>query len=149
MKLSIIVPVYNVKNYLSDCLDSILNQTYRDFEMILVDDGSTDGSGELCDQYAAQDERISVIHQKNQGLSVTRNHGIARAKGEYLMFVDSDDYLCAGMHWSFWQSVRTGVIWLPLTGVRFRMEKSRRRAVLGGHRAVRGRKLPNGRRLFG
>lgn len=93
MKLSIIVPVYNVKNYLSDCLDSILNQTYRDFEMILVDDGSTDGSGELCDQYAAQDERISVIHQKNQGLSVTRNHGIARAKGEYLMFVDSDDYL--------------------------------------------------------
>ena len=92
IKFSIIVPVYNVKDYLGECLDSILSQTYRDFEMILVDDGSTDGSGELCDQYAAQDERIRVIHQSNQGLSAARNNGIARAKGEYLMFVDSDDY---------------------------------------------------------
>lgn len=93
MKFSVIIPVYNVKPYLGECLDSILSQTYGDFEMILVDDGSTDGSGELCDRYAAQDARICVIHQSNQGLSAARNHGIAQAKGEYLMLVDSDDYL--------------------------------------------------------
>ena len=92
MKFSIIIPVYNVKPYLKECMDSILNQTYKDYEVILVDDGSTDGSGKLCDEYAVL-ENIRCIHQTNQGLSEARNHGIAAAKGEYLMFVDSDDYL--------------------------------------------------------
>lgn len=93
MKFSIIIPVYNVKSYLGECLDSILTQTYKDFEIILVDDGATDGSSQLCDRFASQDVRIKVYHQKNQGLSVARNHGIAQARGEYLMLVDSDDYL--------------------------------------------------------
>lgn len=90
MKFSIIVPVYNVKPYLRECVDSILMQTYKDYEVILIDDGSTDGAETLCDEYAKQ-ENIICIHQKNQGLSAARNNGIALAKGEYLMFVDSDD----------------------------------------------------------
>lgn len=90
MKFSIIVPVYNVKPYLRECVDSILMQTYKDYEIILIDDGSTDGAETLCDEYVKQ-ENIICIHQKNQGLSAARNNGIALAKGEYLMFVDSDD----------------------------------------------------------
>lgn len=89
--VSIVVPVYNVQEYLSSCLDSIRNQTYEDFEMILVDDGSTDGSGGLCEQYAEMDHRIRVIHQPNGGLSAARNTGIKAAKGEFICFIDSDD----------------------------------------------------------
>lgn len=91
--LSIIVPVYNVKQYLSKCVESISNQTFTDFELILVDDGSTDGCGELCDIYKNKDSRIKVIHQMNQGLSAARNAGIKIASGEYLGFSDSDDWL--------------------------------------------------------
>lgn len=89
---SIIVPVYNVEKYLPQCVDSILRQTYGSFEVILVDDGTKDRSGELCDQYAAQDERIKVIHKKNGGLSSARNAGIREAQGKYIIFMDSDDY---------------------------------------------------------
>ena len=89
---SIIVPVYNVEKYLPQCVDSILRQTYGSFEVILVDDGTKDRSGELCDQYAAQDERIKVIHKKNGGLSSARNAGIREARGKYIIFMDSDDY---------------------------------------------------------
>lgn len=92
-KVSIIVPVYQVKKYLSQCIESILNQTFTDFELILVDDGSTDGSEKMCDQYAKADDRILVIHKKNGGLSEARNRGIDAASGEYLLFVDSDDYI--------------------------------------------------------
>ncbi len=91
MKISVVIPVYNVKPYLERCVNSVLNQTYKDLEIILVDDGSTDGSGELCDQIAFTDKRICVIHQENQGLSEARNTGIQKARGEYLVFVDSDD----------------------------------------------------------
>lgn len=91
--VSVIVPVYNVKPYLQECLDSILQQSYTKMEIILIDDGSTDGSGAICDDYARKDDRIQVIHQQNQGLSAARNRGIERATGEYLCFVDSDDYL--------------------------------------------------------
>ena len=75
-KISVIVPVYNVEKYLSRCIDSILNQTFRDFELILVDDGSPDKSGEICDEYAKKDDRIKVIHKKNGGVSIARNTGI-------------------------------------------------------------------------
>lgn len=91
--VSIIVPVYNVKRYVSKCLDSLVNQTYANVEIILVDDGSTDGSGEICDEYEKKYANILVIHQKNKGLSGARNTGIAVAKGEYVTFVDSDDFV--------------------------------------------------------
>lgn len=93
MRLSIIVPVYKVEAYLQECIDSILAQSYTDFEMILVDDGSPDRCGEMCDKYADKDPRIKVIHQKNGGLSAARNTGIDASKGEFITFVDSDDFI--------------------------------------------------------
>ena len=92
-KVSIIVPVYNVEVYLERCVKSIINQTYTNIEILLVDDGSTDKSGILCDELAECDERIAVFHKENGGLSDARNNGIDRAAGEYLLFVDSDDYI--------------------------------------------------------
>jgi len=90
--ISVIVPVYNVQQYLRQCVDSIIGQTYSDLEIILVDDGSTDGSGRICDEYARQDARVSVIHKENGGLSSARNAGIELARGERVLFIDSDDY---------------------------------------------------------
>ena len=89
---SIIVPVYNVEKYLPQCVESILRQTYENFEVILVDDGAKDRSGEICDEFAAKDERVSVIHKQNGGLSSARNAGSREAQGTYILFVDSDDY---------------------------------------------------------
>ena len=91
--ISVIVPIYQVEKYLEQCLDSILNQTYRNLEIILIDDGSPDHCGEICDRYASQDARIKVIHQPNAGLSAARNAGMDIAKGEYISFIDSDDYI--------------------------------------------------------
>ena len=91
--LSVIVPVYKVEAYLRECVDSILAQTYQNLEIILVDDGSPDNCGAICDEYAAKDSRVKVIHKPNGGLSDARNAGMAIATGEYLMFVDSDDLL--------------------------------------------------------
>ena len=91
--LSIIVPVYNVEKYIERCIKSILNQSFTNFELILVDDGSPDKCGEICDEYEKKDSRIKVIHKKNGGLSDARNAGIERAKGEYIAFVDSDDFI--------------------------------------------------------
>lgn len=91
--VSIVVPVYNVELYLRECLDSLCGQTYRDIEIILVDDGSGDGSGKICDEYAQADARIQVIHKQNEGVSAARNEGIRQAGGEYLIFVDADDYI--------------------------------------------------------
>lgn len=91
--ISIIIPIYNQEKYLRKCLDSILNQTYKNFEAILIDDGSTDSSPELCDKFAKEDDRIKVIHKVNAGVSETRNLGISIAKGEYICFIDSDDYI--------------------------------------------------------
>lgn len=91
--ISVIVPVYNVEDYLEKCLDSIINQTYKNLEIILIDDGSTDSSSRICDAYAERDGRIKVIHRKNGGPSEARNDGIAAATGDYIMFVDSDDYM--------------------------------------------------------
>lgn len=91
--ISIIVPVYNVEKYLSQCIKSVLNQSYTNWELILIDDGSPDNSPEICDYYAAHNKKIKVIHKKNGGLSSARNVGIDTAKGSYITFLDSDDYL--------------------------------------------------------
>lgn len=93
MKLSIVIPVYNTENLLPACVDSVLNQTFRDYELILVDDGSTDNSLALCREYAEKHDHIRVIHQENAGASAARNAGIEAAKGEYIHFIDSDDLL--------------------------------------------------------
>ena len=91
--ISIVVPVYNVESYIRQCIESLLNQTYRYLDIILVDDGSLDTSGMICDEYAAADKRITVMHQSNQGVSAARNQGVQTAKGEYIAFVDADDWL--------------------------------------------------------
>lgn len=91
--ISIIVPVYNVEKYLERCIESILNQTFTGFELILVDDGSTDLSGDICDKYSKKDKRIKVIHKQNGGLSSARNAGLEIASGDYIAFIDSDDFV--------------------------------------------------------
>lgn len=92
-KVSIIIPIYNAEANLKRCIDSVLKQDFEDFELILMDDGSKDGSGSICDEYAKKDERIIVVHKQNSGVSDTRNQAIALAKGEYLQFLDSDDWI--------------------------------------------------------
>lgn len=96
--ISVIIPVYNNEQYLSRCIDSVINQTYKNLEIILVDDGSTDNSGKICDEYALKDNRIKVIHKENGGVSSARNVGLDIAKGEYIGFVDSDDYIEKDMY---------------------------------------------------
>lgn len=96
--LSVIVPVYNVENYLVKCINSILNQTFSDFELLLIDDGSTDNSGKMCDNFALKDRRIKVFHQPNSGLSMARNIGIEHSSGKYLSFIDSDDWIEKDMY---------------------------------------------------
>lgn len=91
--ISVIIPVYNVEKYLKECLDSVINQTHKNIEIILIDDGSTDNSGKICDEYRKKDDRIIVIHKSNEGLSSARNDGLIHAKGKYIQFIDSDDYV--------------------------------------------------------
>ncbi len=103
--VSIIIPVYNAEKTIDRFVDSVLNQTYKDFELLLLDDGSTDGSGGICDGYAKKDPRIRAVHKENSGVSDTRNQGIAMAKGEYLQFLDSDDWLMPNGTESFVRAV--------------------------------------------
>ena len=91
--ISVIVPIYNVRDYLIQCINSIQSQTYRNIEIVLVDDGSNDGSGGICDIFAGSDQRIKVIHQINQGVMAARRSGVENANGEYIGFVDGDDYI--------------------------------------------------------
>ena len=93
--VSVIIPVYNVEKYLERCVDSVLAQTYTNLEIILIDDGSTDTSGKICDEYAQKDARIRVLHKKNTGIADTRNIGLDISKGEYIAFVDSDDFVAS------------------------------------------------------
>ena len=97
-KISVIVPVYNIEKYLVRCIESIRLQTYKNIEIILVDDGSTDNSGKICDEYKQKDERIVVVHKQNGGLSSARNAGLEKAQGDYIGFVDSDDYISEKMY---------------------------------------------------
>ncbi|SFG65331.1 glycosyltransferase family 2 protein [Oribacterium sp. WCC10] len=96
--ISVIVPVYNVEPYLRKCLDSIVNQTYKDLEILVIDDGSTDGCGKICDEYGEKDKRIRVFHTENRGLSAARNLGLDEAKGDWIGFVDSDDWIDEDMY---------------------------------------------------
>ena len=93
--VSVVLPIYNVEKYLSRCLESVVNQSYRKLEIILVDDESPDKCPEICDKWAAKDSRIKVIHKKNGGLGYARNTGIENATGEYICFIDSDDYIAS------------------------------------------------------
>ena len=104
--ISIIVPVYNVEKYLKKCVDSIVNQTYKNLEIILVDDGATDNSGKICDELVELDNRIKVYHKKNGGLSDARNYGVERATGDYIGFVDSDDYIDAEMYERLYEAIK-------------------------------------------
>ena len=97
-QISVVVPVYKVEPYLRKCLDSIVNQTYRDLEIILIDDGSPDNCGRICDEYAERDARIRVVHQENSGLSAARNAGLKLVSGSYIGFVDSDDWIEPDMY---------------------------------------------------
>lgn len=96
--ISVIIPIYNAELYLNRCIESVLHQTYSNLEVILVDDGSTDHSGEICDSYRETDKRVKVIHQENGGPSLARNRGLRLAKGEYIGFIDSDDYMAGDMY---------------------------------------------------
>ena len=93
VKISIIVPIYNVEHYLRSCIESIISQSYSDWELLLIDDGSPDRSGEICDEYAKNDDRIRVFHKKNGGVSSARNLGLDKAQGEWVTFIDADDYI--------------------------------------------------------
>lgn len=106
--ISVIVPIYNVEKYLTRCVESLLSQTLENIEIILINDGSTDGSGAMADEFAAQDKRIRVIHQKNVGLGLTRNVGLEVARGEYIGFVDSDDWVRPEMYETLYNAGKTG-----------------------------------------
>ncbi|WP_026509840.1 MULTISPECIES: glycosyltransferase family 2 protein [unclassified Butyrivibrio] len=96
-EVSVIIPVYNIREYIGGCIESVINQTYRDMEIILVDDGASDGSGEICDEYAAKDERIRVIHKENGGLISAWSEGVKAANGRYALFIDGDDWVETNM----------------------------------------------------
>ena len=96
--ISVIIPVYNVEKYLNECIDSVINSTYKDLEIILVDDGSSDNCPQICDKYACMDNRIKVIHKENEGLSSARNEGFNIANGDYISFIDSDDYISTNLY---------------------------------------------------
>lgn len=116
-EISIIVPVYNVEKYLHKCVDSILAQTFTDFELILVDDGSPDNSGAICDEYEKKDERVKVIHKKNGGLSDARNAGIDAAQGRYFGFVDSDDYIENDMYELLYKNIIENSAEMSICGI--------------------------------
>lgn len=118
-ELSIIVPVYKVEKYLPRCIDSILAQTFGDFELILIDDGSPDGCGRICDEYAKKDKRIVVIHQKNMGVSAARNAGLDIARGRYIGFVDSDDWIEPQMYEVMMDAIRENGADMAVCGVRY------------------------------
>ena len=115
--ISIIVPVYNVEKYLAKCIDSIICQTYKNIEILLVDDGATDNSGSICDEYAKKDERIRVIHKQNGGLSDARNRGIIESRGELLGFIDSDDYIDVDMYEVLYNTMKVHDADMSMCGV--------------------------------
>ena len=116
--ITVIVPVYNTEAYLGQCVDSLLHQSYSDLEILLVDDGSTDGSGELCERFALKDSRVRVIHQVNGGLSATRNVGLNVVRSPYIGFVDSDDWIHPEMYASLYRDILTYQAQMAVCGIR-------------------------------
>lgn len=140
--ISIIVPIYKVEQYLRACLDSISSQTYQNFEAILVDDGSPDLCGAICDEYAEKDPRFRVIHQKNAGVSAARNIGIEKSHGEYIMFVDGDDYISAAMCEQLATALELSQadivicgFWVVESGKKWRVSREQKR-IINGKEAV-------------
>lgn len=129
MKISVIVPIYNTEKYLHKCIDSILNQTFKDLEVILVDDGSTDSSGAICDEYSKKDNRVVVVHKPNGGLSDARNAGIDVAKGEYISFIDSDDFITQTMMETMYELAQKMGAEISITGRINRFEFNNREIV--------------------
>ena len=118
-KLSVIVPIYNVEEYLANCIESILNQTFKDFELILINDGSTDNSLEICYRYRDRDKRINVINKKNGGVSSARNIGIEISKGEYIAFVDPDDDIEINMYEELMGIMENNNVDIVVSGFKF------------------------------
>ena len=117
--ISIIVPVYKVEKYLPRCIESILNQTYKDLELILIDDGSPDNCPQICDEYAKKDSRIVVLHQKNKGVSAARNAGLKRARGEYIGFVDPDDWVKPEIYEGMLDAFKSADAYLVICGYNY------------------------------
>ena len=115
--ISVIIPVYNVEPYVKRCIDTVLNQTYKNIEIIIVDDGSTDNSGKICDEYKNKDNRVIVIHKENGGLSDARNTGIEKCKGKYIIFVDSDDYIETTMVEKLYNDIKSSNADISICGI--------------------------------
>lgn len=113
-KISVIIPVYNSEKYIRECLDSVLSQTYSDFEVLIINDGSTDISGEICEEYAKKDLRISVFHKENGGVSSARNLGLEKAQGEWISFLDSDDWISNDYFKCFKEDIPNKIDWIFL-----------------------------------
>ena len=124
-KVSIIVPVYNVEKYLNRCIQSLLNQTLKDIEIIMVDDGSPDRCPQMCDNYAKKDNRIKVIHKQNAGLGYARNSGLEIATGEYIAFVDSDDFVNSQMYETLYNNAVSTKADVVYSGFRKEFNKNR------------------------
>ena len=105
--ISVIIPVFNIENYIAKCIESVMDQSYSNLEIIIIDDGSTDGSSKICDEYSKKDGRIQVIHQKNVGLSGARNNGIKLSKGDYIAFLDGDDYIEKDMYELLYKNIKS------------------------------------------
>lgn len=116
-EISVIVPVYNCEKYIGKCIGSVLNQTFKDLELILIDDGSNDLSGKICDEFKLKDQRVKVIHEKNSGVSIARNVGINIAKGKFIGFVDSDDYLAPDMYETLYKNLRENNADIAVCGI--------------------------------
>ncbi|MFA7615942.1 MAG: glycosyltransferase family 2 protein [Weeksellaceae bacterium] len=123
MKLSVIIPVYNSEKYLDKCIDSVLSQSFIDFELLLINDGSTDNSGNICDEYAQKDKRVKVFHQQNKGVSTARNIGIEKSNGEWLTFIDSDDWIEENYFEILNQNNTSDCIWLNIKHLKHGEEK--------------------------
>lgn len=123
--ISVIIPIYNTENYLLKCLDSVLSQTLKDIEVLLINDGSTDGSQKICEEYACKDQRIQVLHTPNQGVSHARNLGLEMAKGEYISFIDSDDWIEKDMIATLYRLIQTNHTDLSTCGYTIEDEKGK------------------------
>lgn len=134
--ISVIIPVYNVERYLKRCLDSVTNQTYKNLEIILINDGSTDSSGSICNEYAKKDNRIITIHKKNGGVSSARNKGIEIAKGEYIGFIDSDDYVESNMYQELYNEAIRSDADIVMTNYTVKTEKYEKKHFINKERDV-------------